>query len=163
MPCIKNNKKAISELIAYVLLIVIALGLAAGVYTWMRIYIPPEKEKATCPEDISLYINDYACDTANKRISLMIENRGMFNIDGITIMASNSSDKLPATMLNTTDKISAIPGTYYQKLKLEETTTANFSYTGLDKIGRIRIQPFTISGKNLLLCKNIVDIAIEGC
>lgn len=171
---LKKNKNSQSEIVSYVLLIVITLAVAAGVYAWLRFYAPSEKEAEKCSDEVSMGVNDYNCSSSGQTLSLVLENRGLFNINGFFIRASNDSSKLPYLMLNKTDD----PGAYGSLLGRYDFTgervlkpgnifTANFSYTytNLTSIKRIQIQPFTVGtrAKTLLMCKQIVDINIDGC
>jgi len=175
----KQNKKAVSEMISYVLLIVIALALAAGVYGWLKYYVPAQSEEK-CSEEIALSINDYQCGNDpvhGKIINFTIQNKGLFNVRGFFIRASNNYSTLPVVMLNCTTNDPACPGTQsglYRfdslleengVLKPQQTVTPKFSYTGLDKIERIQIQPFIESSKTntIILCDIISDIRIDGC
>ena len=166
----KNPKKTQSEIISYVLLIVIALGLASGVYFYLTKIIPSQKEAETCSDDVSVIISNYSCDAGNKIISLGLENRGLFNVNGFFIRASNDSSKLPFVSLNSTESMNQV-GRYdfigEAVFKPGDIITADFSYAGTDltSIQRIQIQPYTTNTKThaLLLCKNIVDINLDGC
>ncbi len=166
----KRGSKAQSDIVSYVLLIVIALGLAAGVYSFMKFYIPKDKE--TCSADISLYVENYKChvnpDNAHKIIELTLKNKGLFNITGFVIKGGENYNELPITALETTDfgLNSSIPGRYYfeNQLKAGLSKTTTFDYNIMGKIERVRIQPFIVSSKNtILLCERIADVKIEGC
>jgi len=160
----KKNKRAISEIVSYVLLIVIALSLASGVYVWLKTYVPPEKEREKCPEDVALSVNDYRC--SGETITLIIENKGLFNVNGFFIRASNDSSKLPTIMLNSTDIALISAGRYdfeNEGLKPNEIKEIKFSYSGLNKIARIQIQPFVSGKRNFLLCSNVADLSINDC
>jgi len=171
MRILNKNKKAVSDMVSYVLLIVIALSLAVGVYSFMKFYIPKDKE--TCSEDVSLYIEDYKCylDTnpnPRKIIELTIKNKGLFNITGFVIKGSENYTDLPIIMMKTVDFGSeeVTPGRYdfAEHLKAGRTITTKFDYTNQTKIERINIQPFAVSSTTrTLLCERIVDIKIEGC
>ena len=75
------NKRGISEVVSYVLLIVIAMGLAAIVYTFLKVYVP--KEKPECKEGINIIVNDVSCinDGSNYILQLVLENKGLFEIN----------------------------------------------------------------------------------
>ena len=172
MKNIIQNKKALSEIVSYVLLITIALSLAVGVYSFMKFYVPSENEAEKCSSDVALAVNDYNCN--NNVLSLIIENRGLFDAAGFIIRASDDSDKIPTSELNTTDKnMHKIfnPGFYdfytagIVKLSPGKTHESNFSYSGLDSIARITIQPYTLNkaGDDFLLCETITDLKLKGC
>lgn len=164
-----TNKKAVSEIVSYVLLIVIALSLAAGVYTFLKTSVPnPDNEQEKCSEDTSLSLSDYECTPQeDKIITLTLENKGLFNIDGFTITATNNPDALAITMLNTSEgKPEEIqPGRYYFEptLKLGDFRKVSFSYTGLNNIAKIRVRPFVNGKTELLLCPTISELRIENC
>ena len=53
----KVNKRAVSMIVAYVILITIAIALSILVYNWLRFYVGPG-EKVECPEGVSLIIQE---------------------------------------------------------------------------------------------------------
>ena len=89
-----KNKRAVSPMIAYVLLIVIGISVAFLVYQWLKLQIPAQSEK--CSEDVRIIIKSYECNQANKKISLIFQNKGLFNIDGVYVRYSDKSDGVPA-------------------------------------------------------------------
>ena len=86
-----KNKKAVSEMISYVLLIVIAVVLSVMVYAYIKVYIP--KSQPTCQEDISLILNDYSCNISRAQLFVSITNKGLFKVDGAYIRLGNSQFK----------------------------------------------------------------------
>lgn len=83
-----NNKKGVSEMVSYVLLVVIAIGLGALVFAYLQVYVP--KDKTTCPDDTSIAIESYSCNydsstTPNQNLSLTISNKGLFTINAAYI------------------------------------------------------------------------------
>lgn len=172
----RKNRRAVSEVISYVLLIVIAMSLAAGVYAWMKFYVPSENEE-TCPDETALAIVNYTCkyiklpvSSARSTIALSIENKGLFDVDGFFITASDDLNRPPFQGLNTTDNFQVnITGRYdfKDKLKPGAINTTNFVYnrTGeLKTLKRIKIQPFKVSSTNITLpCPYIAEIRPENC
>jgi FlaG/FlaF family flagellin (archaellin) len=86
----KKNKKGVSVVIGYILLITFVLFLGVIIYNWMKTYVP--KEELNCPDSVSLFIKDYWCDST--QLNLTLKNNGMFNVGGYFIRISNVSDKL---------------------------------------------------------------------
>jgi hypothetical protein len=166
-----KSKRALSEIVSYVLIIVIAISLAAGVYVWLKVYIP-SKQADTCPKEASLFINDYSCSTSQKILTLKIENSGMFNIDGFFIKATNDSKIIPYIALKSND---ASPGTILvegsgrydlmERLKPGVLIESNFDYSNANKILKLQLLPFIYSQdkKTILTCETRAEIAIEGC
>jgi hypothetical protein len=162
------NKKAVSDMVSYVLLIVIAMSIATGVFAWMKFYMPSAGESQKCSADTALVIQDYSC--ADKILTVIVENKGYFTINGFFLRASNDSAKLPIKMLPTIDPWAGITlnkGRYDfpEKLKPGQVNVTRFDYNNeLDSVKRIQIQPFLLGKKGeLLTCPTIADINIDGC
>lgn len=167
-----NNKKAVSEIVSYVLLIMIALSLAVGVYSFMKFYVPSDKSSEKCSNDIALYLVDYSCNESV--INLIIENKGMFNVQGFIIKGSNDPDIKPTIALNSTNeqiKVNFPPGFYDfnltegTPLKPGITKTANFSYSEISSLKRISIQPYIFSEniQDIVFCDNIITAYPKNC
>ena len=88
-----KNKKGLSEIVSYVLLILVALSLSVAVYTWLKVYVP--KDKLECPDGVSLIIKELECGNANKFVNITFGNKGRFDVDGIYLKFSDSEKKVP--------------------------------------------------------------------
>jgi hypothetical protein len=84
----KRNKKGLSVVVGYVLLIVFVVFLGVVVYNWMKTYVP--QDDLNCPEGTSLFIKDYNC-TTNSQLNLTLKNNGKFNVGGYFIRVTNTS------------------------------------------------------------------------
>src|SRR3989338_6021245 len=73
------NKKAVSEIVSYTVIIVIAVGISTLVYASLKLYLPSEKQ--TCPEEISIIIQNANCN--NSYLILELKNQGLFNISAL--------------------------------------------------------------------------------
>ena len=173
-----NNKKAVSLMVSYVLLIVITISLAVLVYSWLKLQANIE-EMPKCPEDVSLIIVDYNCLEENI-INLSVKNQGNFNIDGMIVRGTELTDEeaIPATEL--TDPESTAPSLdkiYYfgspgefKPLEPGVIYTKIFSYSSLGEtaeLKKIQIEPFRTQedkkGKSrMVLCdKSILTQKID--
>jgi len=161
-----KSKKGVSEMVSYVLLVVIALGLAGGIYSWMSIHATEDKEEK-CADDVAIMIKEYSCDDVNKIISLKVENKGYFNMDGFFIKGAKELDTLPAILLRTNELSQdlVVDGRYDFQTPFGpgEVAVANFSYTNAIPLKTIRIQPFVLGVNNIQLCENKVTTEISGC
>lgn len=83
----KKNKKAVSEMVSYVLLVVIAIALSVLVYAFLKNYIP--RQNLTCPDEIGLSIRDYNCSINSNSnsvvLTLNLENKGRFNVSQVYV------------------------------------------------------------------------------
>jgi len=155
------RKKAVSLMLAYVLLVVIAIGVSVGVYVWLEAVANVEPS-AECPSDASLMIGEYSLDTTEKTISLKVKNNGLFNIEGYDIRGTDKTDGEPIFSLKSTptENIAIENGRYYFSiqgpgtLRPGETNTYVFSYEPLDELKKIEILPFVFVEDTAILCTN---------
>ena len=150
---ILDSKKAVSDMVSYVLLIVIALAISAGVYSWLRFYVPAQIDSQKCSDDVAIAITDYNC--SNQILSLTIENKGYFTVNGFFARGVNDSTKLPTINLNTTNPqrgFTFIKGRYdiQEGFKAGAIEYATFDYRPLGSIQRIQLQPFMLGKKGEL-------------
>jgi len=176
-----TQKRAVSEIISYVLLIVIALGISTAVYQWMSTRTP--SVSGTCPEDVSLYLKNYNCNSSicnsGKCLNLTIKNNGNFNIDGIFIRASNNISTIPAAGLKYTesnyfDDIQSYneTGRLYFKMMNDgggeplapgKEIELVFSYENIVPLKKIQIEPFVIDKSSMQLCTDAtVNIEVDN-
>jgi cysteine-rich repeat protein len=83
------NKKAISVMVGYILLIVFAIIISVLVFQWLRTYVPTEP--LGCPDGVSIFIKEAGFNVSNSILDLIIKNNGRFDIGGYFIHAKNSS------------------------------------------------------------------------
>ncbi|VVB82458.1 Uncharacterised protein [uncultured archaeon] len=82
-----KNKKGLSVVIGYVLLIVISIVMSVIVYQWLRTYIP--KEAVQCSDGTSLFIREISYNCTGQLLNITVKNNGKFSIDGYYIHVSN--------------------------------------------------------------------------
>ena len=85
------NKKAVSIMVGYVLLVVFSVIIGTVVYQWLSTYVPTEP--LGCPEGSSLFVKDAIFDSSDSTLNLTLKNNGRFNIAGYFIHAKNSSSQ----------------------------------------------------------------------
>jgi len=90
------NKKGVSVIIGYVLLVVFAIIISAVVYSWLKTYIPGQTIE--CSDGVSILIKEAKFDLFDSRLNLTLVNNGRFNIAGYIIDAKNSSEEELATI-----------------------------------------------------------------
>src|SRR3989344_2267950 len=69
-----TDNKGISEMVAYTLLIIIAVGISVLVYTYLQVLVP--KDKATCPDTISATILNVSC-SKDKKVKPLINSESV--------------------------------------------------------------------------------------
>lgn len=184
----KTKKRAVSEMIAYVILISIAMGIAIGVYAWLMVVGPPSiEETVDCKEGTSVTLNNINC-LANGvggqgHIELEIKNNGRFNIDGVIISVGPDSDKVPIDYLLPTGSDTNVVFGYQgftNQLEPGETEIISFDYIKKDppngpdgseteynvpEIKIIQVQPVIFEKGKKVVCENslFIDNNIQNC
>jgi hypothetical protein len=109
----RSEKKAVSEMMGYVILIAITIGVAVSVAAWLKYYPNMFNPPADCNDDTSIIVNNYACAqiltsvvspggpvlSTSNYLSLYIKNNGLFNIGGFILKVSNNISKVPTENL----------------------------------------------------------------
>ena len=146
-------------MLSYVLLIVIGMAIAGMVYGFLRCRAQlPDEE--VCPEDTTLIIRDYSCNNAEKTIEIEVQNKGLFNVNGFFIRATNSTGISPNIPLKKYG-VEGIEGRFdFGTLEEPEvlkptdpSQLTKFSYLNHAPLLIVEIQPFIIN--------YIVDIGIS--
>lgn len=172
----KMNKMGLSEMISYVLLISIAIGISVGVFAWMKSYAV-NPASVECKEGTSVTIQNYECfPNPEGGIRLIIKNNGRFNVSGIIVVAGNNSEREPGYYLKLSNRqLWNLQEGYYfftnpLKPGTEETVEFSNNYSSggviksIDSIKIIRIQLFVINEKRArVFCQNSIKQPIEDC
>jgi flagellin-like protein len=88
-----RNRKGVSPIIGYVLLVSFVLVLGVVIYNWMKTYVP--QEELNCPDGTSLLIKNYSC--GNGSLVLTLKNNGKFNIGGYFVYVTTTAEQELAT------------------------------------------------------------------
>lgn len=91
----RKNKRGLSLVISYVLLIAVSITVSILVYQFLKTYVP--KDTVVCADGTSLLVNDISCSSSV--LSVTVINNGRFGINGYYIHVSTS----PSQQLATTD------------------------------------------------------------
>src|SRR3990167_3334945 len=102
----KKNKRGVSEMVAYVILISIALSLAVAVFAWLKITGESAvKPPVDCKEGTTIMLESYNCERdpitgePMGNMILTMKNNGLFNIDGVIVKVSDDIGKEPVDLL----------------------------------------------------------------
>ena len=93
------DKRGISVVVGYILLVSIVIIMSVIVYQWISTYIP--REDIECADGVSLFVQDYNYNCDTKSLDLTIKNSGRFDVAGYFIHATtDSSQELAVTDLS---------------------------------------------------------------
>ncbi len=159
-----KSRKAVSEMVSYTLLVVIAVGLSIFVYNYLSVYTP--KDHATCTDDIHIILQSYGCDTGSSaQLNLSLLNKGIFSIDAAYIRFGPAERKVK-DLINSNDLyFTEFIGDGTPGLIPGESVTKTFQLpiTAGTKYG-IEIQPAVFSKDNeLALCSQAVIVQEITC
>ena len=140
----KKNKKAVSLIVAYVLLITIAVSLSAIVYTWLRGYVSPVKE-VSCPEGTSIIIKDYDYNCTADTLNITLQNKGLFTTKGFIIRVN--------------DRVGAEIGVHKldeQDLELKPGNETNQKYSiTQNKLTFVEVQAYIYDNSDKVFCEKV--------
>ena len=154
-----QKKQGVSEIVAYVLLITIAITLSILVYNWIKPYVQDHKT-LECDEGTRLVIDNYICyedENGEKKINVTVKNRGLFNVDGFVLRANERA--------NADIGIHKLGQEDFTQGPLEPGDTFNNTYSfgdELDEIALIEVQPFIID-RQKIYCKDVSYQTVSDC
>ena len=170
---INQNKKGLSEMISYVLLVAIAIGISTGVFVWLKSFATVNPV-VDCEEGTSVLMDSYTCEcnAGLCLINLKIKNNGRFNVSGIMLTVSNDSKKEPIYyLISQNDTRRRLQGFNYFDFQLNPGSIDDANFLNelkdgdtINSIAIIQIQPFIMLKKNRVVCQNsIIKQPIENC
>lgn len=128
--CSHSDKRGVSIMIGYVLLVTSAIIMGVIVYQWIKTYVPTEAVE--CPDGVSIFLKEYSYDCGLEELTITLKNNGRFNLAGYFIHARNKTDP---ELLATIDLSSYTPpGEGKGGTVLFGTTTNSFRPTDDPKI-----------------------------
>ena len=87
-----GEKRGLSNVIAYVLLISITLSLSVVVYGWLKNYTN-NQDVDSCPDNVNVVISNYGCeDGVGGYLNVSVKNKGLFNVDGYVLRVHDVVD-----------------------------------------------------------------------
>ncbi len=143
-------------MVAYTLLIIIAVGISVLVYTYLQVLVP--KDKATCPDTISATILNVSCSI--NEINVTVYNKGLFTIDALYLRLG-SKDKKVKPLINSESVEIGQNG-----LAPGQSTILKIPLnTGIAIVGEnsLELQPAVRSRDRFSLCDNAVITRTLEC
>lgn len=100
-----KNRKGISLVIGYILLITISIVMSIIVFQWLRTYVPTESPK--CSDGTSVFIKNiqYDCTPGNEKLGITVKNNGRFSVNGYFIHASDNPNPEALATIDMSSKI----------------------------------------------------------
>ena|SRR3989338_2583294 len=154
------NKRAVSEMLSYVLVLIIVIGLSVAVYSYLQLQAP--KTRASCGNDVLLIVDpaDTTCVIMNNgdvQITALLENRGKRGISGAYIRIGPPGTSI-RTLLNEEDIFfSFIPESQSSELFPGKTfrymaTLVDFDFVA-EGTNFLEVQPILGEPNNVVICE----------
>ncbi len=160
---LNKDKSALSNIVAYVLLISITISLSVLVYGWLRFYVS-EEDVETCSDNVNLIIRSYECvepdaEGVGGRIKVVLKNKGLFTVDGYELRVHDTEDANFGFYLFDDEGVSIAPGDEYNETYYFDENIQADNYQ-LDTVTLLEIQPFVNEGGKVR-CKSYASQEIE--
>jgi len=166
---LQKDRKGVSVIIGYVLLIALALGISGAVYAFLKFYVP--KEIPECPSDVSLIVSNVTC--TGGRLGVTLSNRGLFSLDGVYIKIGVAGEQAKTTIncLSTSSSSCKLyfaqydPRAYSGGLKPGERWSADYVYNETGPM-ELEIEPMMfVGGSNYTqaICTNAIVTQTVSC
>ena len=150
-----NNKKAVSLMISYVLLITIAIIMSIIVFAYLKT-IANVEPVIDCKEGTSIVVEDYSCEEG--KITLTIRNNGIFNVDGFIATFGGKELQEPSAKLDIAEgqedtllhggsgnnKIALKPPRFLSPLIPGGIIEVGFTSKEFETIYNLKVQPYII-------------------
>jgi len=134
------NKRGISNLVAYVLLITITISLSVFVYGWLKTYVGGE-EVETCPSNVNIVISSYECvSNVSGNLSVRLRNKGLFNVDGYVLRVHDRPDAEFGFYVLDNDGVSIAPGDEINRIY----NFTDYTEGTLTDVTFVEVQPFIL-------------------
>src|SRR3989344_1386942 len=159
------NKRGVSALIAYVLLIAMGVTAAGIVYTGVSKTVDV-KNYVSCPEAVDLSIRDYQC-TLDGSFCLTVSNKGRFNASGYIVRVDNQTPRGPDLYVINESGSQILTG---------EDSFSNYSFNpsgipykkedgevgNIDLISYVEVQPTRINDRGeIKLCEEVITQQVQ--
>ena len=156
---LRLHRKGVSEIVGYILLIVITLTLSAFVYAYLKFYVP--KEVPECAEDTNIIVQDYICTINNSKLEIIVANKGLFKVYGMYVRLGDEGKRIRTQILGSSDndfyfresgKLGLLPGTSaVKKFNLADLGGVSIQPR---KTYILEIQPAVFDSSNKLIACN---------
>jgi hypothetical protein len=144
---LSKDKRALSDVVAYVILISITISLSVLVYNWLRFQFGGE-ELDSCPDGVNVVLSNYDCSEGNW-LRVELKNKGRFNITGYVIRLHNRTGADFGIYTLDENGFAIAPGAEWE-YQYNFSQSPSIDIKGIHTVTFMEIQPF-MEGR--LMCK----------
>ena len=140
-----EDKRALSNMVGYVLLISITIGLSVLVYGWLSFYVSVD-DVEECSEGIDINIRSYECYPTNEfgtgRLKVVLKNNGLFNVGGYTLRVHDRPGADFGFYVLDENGTAMAPGEEHEETY--EFSDFDFDGHNLSSVTLVEVQPFLV-------------------
>jgi len=159
LSALNKDKRAVSIIVSYVILITITLSLSILVYNWLKFYVNPN-EIPECSSNVNIVIQDYYCvpssidpeaGVTSGNLQITLKNKGLFNVSGFNIRVHDREDAEFGFYTLEDGGVKMVPGEEY--FAIYNFNDVSDHPTQLEKVTIIEVQPFIVE-EDKVICKS---------
>lgn len=136
----RKDKRALSNLVAYVLLISITISLSVMVYGWLKFYVE-EDDIVDCPSNVNVIIDSYSCLSGiSGNLTVTLKNKGLFSVDGFTLRVHDRLDANFGFYVFDSEGMALSPGESITQVYEFDNNSVNTE--GITDVTFLDVQPF---------------------
>ena len=146
-----GEKRGLSNLVSYVLLISLSLSLSVIVYGWLKFYVERDSaEGEDCPDGVNLIVSGYYCfGGADGNLTVSLKNKGLFEIDGFVLRVHNRTGAEFGFYVVEDEGVGLAPGEDYNWGF--NFSDASGDASGIEDVTVVDVQPFVLSDSNVTI------------
>lgn len=154
-----------SVIIGYILLVVLAIGMASAVFIYLKFYLP--RDQPACPEGVGISIRSVNC--VGNALALELANQGRFSIDGAFIKVSEPGRAFKTTINCPDDQpgnctLFFTKGVLIHALGPEDTWNKTYFYNLGTGVRDIEVEPLMLVNNNSrLICREAITTSTVTC
>jgi len=145
----KKNKKAVSLMVSYTILIVIAIAISIITYSYLKLSLPSEKTE--CSQDIHLIVEEINC--SNGELNITLSNRGLFSVPAIFLKFGNASRQV-RQQINKNNEILTSPIKPGEKWDNGGVLFDVSNIVIIEGNYLLEIEPAILEKRDIILCNN---------
>jgi hypothetical protein len=153
-----GEKRGLSNLIAYVLLISITISLSVVVYGWLKTYTSGE-EIESCPDNVNIVISGYEC-VDGVSLQVILKNKGLFNVDGYILRLHDDPNAEFGFYTFNDTGVFLKPGEEIGHIYIFNDHSFDGGYK-LTAATLVEVQPFVMDGTKQLNCLSSASQKVE--
>ncbi len=166
-----NQKRAVTEIVSYVLLVIIAFALSALVYGYLQLQAP--KDRPHCPEGVSFAVQEATCFVKPKKsgttsdVTITLVNNGRRSIQGAYVRLGLKDQKVKELLNKEAIFFTSTPTSEgkYELTPGQSITQRYQNKLAITKAGSyaVEIEPVIGTPGKIALCENAVITRTVQC